>query len=195
MIKINLLGEVSSRDTINIWYIWGYVISLVLLVILGIALYITTDNAFVETQSEIQVLEAQLKNLKERTKSVAELERKRAELTDKLRVISILRKSKSGPVRVLDDLNIAVPDRSWIGSIKESESVLRITGVSLDNQTIATFMKNLATSDYFEKVDLIESKEALKDGVKLKSFIIDAKISYAGKIAPVDSSTNQNEKK
>ena len=107
------------------------------------------------------------------------------DLNDKLHVIALLKKSKSGPVRVLDDLNTSIPDRSWLSTLKESENVLHIAGFALDNQTIAAFMKDLARSDFFESVDLEETKIAQKDGVKIRAFSLNSKINYAGKTKAV----------
>lgn len=60
---------------------------------------------------------------------------------------------------------------------------MKISGNALDNQTIALFMKDLEQSEYFKKVDLIETKQAENQGAKIKSFTLLADISYAGKIA------------
>lgn len=184
MIKINLLGEVRTVDHTQTLMILGFVASLVVTFAVCFIVDNSLSNYLVSVKEDNELLELQLKKLKEQTKSVALLEKKKQDLTDKLRIIALLKRSKTGPVRVLDDLNLAIPDRSWLSAMKESEGVLHITGFALDNQTIATFMKDLAHSDYFESVDLEEAKSAQKDGAKIRSFGLNAKVNYAGKVKP-----------
>ena len=181
MIKINLLGEVKTRDHSAVLFLAGWAGALVLLAVVMFVVHESTGSQIADLKGETELMETQLKNLKEKTKSVADLEKRKQELDDKLKIIALLKKSKNGPVRVLDDLNLSVPERSWLTGVQESENVLRISGFAVDNQTVATFMKDLANSEYFERVDLVESKQATKDAVKLRAFTLDAKINYAGK--------------
>jgi type IV pilus assembly protein PilN len=137
--------------------------------------------------AELSSMQSELVALKEKTKSVSQLETKQQELRDKLGVIASLKRSKIGPVRMIDDLNLALPERSWLVGVSETNGVLRISGIALDNQTIALFMENLAKSNYFEKIDLIESKVADSGAVKLRQFIVDAKVNYSGRPEPQTS--------
>lgn len=181
MIKINLLGETRKIDPTRGFWIIGIVIGLMLAVIGAGASYAKLSTDVAEFGSETELMQAQLTNVKKVTKSVSELEKKRAELTEKLKVISVLKRSKVGPVRLLDDINTSVPDRSWLNAMKEAEGLLAISGLALDNQTVAAFMGELAKSDYIESVDLVESRNAKKDGRDIKAFTLSAKIAYAGK--------------
>jgi type IV pilus assembly protein PilN len=181
MIKINLLGETRKIDPTRGFWILGIILGGIGLSVAGAIAFMSLTTEVVELRSETELLQAQLTNVKKVTKSVAELDRKRGELTEKLKIISILKRSKVGPVRLLDDINTAVPERSWLTTMKESEGSLAISGLALDNQTVAAFMRDLAKSDYVEAVDLVEARNAKKDGQEIKSFTLSAKIAYAGK--------------
>jgi len=182
MIKINLLGDDTAVDHTGILFIGGYVASLVLLLALGFFMYQAVISEIDEKTAEKSNLEAELAQLQETTKEVKELEKKRQDLSSKLAVIATLKRNKVGPVRVLDDLNNAIPERAWLKSIREKGGVLRIEGIALDNQTIAIFMKDLEQSDYYQTIDLVETRQVIKSGVTMKEFTLNAKISYAGKI-------------
>ena len=139
------------------------------------------------------MLDSQLKKLKEVTKEVRELEAKKAELRDKLAVIAKLKISKVGPVRVMDDLNKALPERAWITSIKERQGSLSIAGMALDDQTIAGFMRDLEASDYYDTVDLVQSRKTPWKGGKISEFSLEAKINYAGKVtAPAQQNVEES---
>lgn len=181
MIKINLLGETRKIDPTRGFWILGVLVGAVVAVVSGGLYYMSLSADITDLRSENELLQAQLTNIKKVTKQVSDLDKSRKELTEKLKVISILKRSKVGPVRLLDDINLSIPERSWLATMKESESSLTITGMALDNQTVATFMRDLAKSDYVENVDLVESRNAKKDGQEIKSFTLNAKIAYAGK--------------
>lgn len=182
MIKINLLGEEATTDNSGLYYIAGYVGSLIILLFVGFTLY-SSVNASVEEQTRrVQSLEGQLAKLKVVTKEVRELETKKIELKQKLAVIAKLKRNKIGPVRVMDDLNTAVPEKAWITEIREKENFLSIYGMALDDQTVATFMRELSKSTYFSKVELVESKKTLWKGVKISQFSIETVINYAGNL-------------
>lgn len=182
MIKINLLGEPRRANQRMIALISGWALLAALgLFTVGTLRYLNSSRIDLLT-TQLSGMQAELVALKEKTKSVSQLETKQGELRDKLRVITGLKRSKIGPVKMIDDLNLALPERAWLLGLSETNNVLRISGVALDNQTIAVFMENLARSDYFEKIDLVESKATDNGVAKLRQFIVDAKVNYAGRL-------------
>ena len=182
MIKINLLGDDTAVDHSGKLIVAGYVLSLVMFCAIFYFMGQSVGADVARLTHETDLLTKQLNKLKETTKEVHELENKRQELNDKLAVIAKLKRNKIGPVRVMDDLNLAIPERAWVSDMKESAGVLRLVGFALDNQTIAVFMKDLEASDYFDAVELVETKQADREGVKIKAFTLDTKVNYAGKI-------------
>ncbi|NDC38049.1 MAG: hypothetical protein EBZ48_08345 [Proteobacteria bacterium] len=181
MININLLGDVPAPDKYRGLFLASWSAGILLVCVALMTLHHGSSARKAEIQSEVDALQRQLKTFKERTHSVADLKGSKGVLDEKLRIISLLKRSKSGPVRVMDDLNSAIPDRSWLTSIKESDGILRVAGFAIDNQTVAGFMRDLAKSDFFEKVDLVESKISSKDSVKLRQFSLDTTVRYGGK--------------
>lgn len=182
MIKINLLGTDGTIDSSKPLQLVAYCSCLVLTV--GILFYIqnSVSSAIFDLTQDKERLQLQLDNLKKTTQEVRNLERKKDDLRLKLSVIAKLKKSKTGPVRVLDDLNASLPEKSWLLEVKESGGVMRIVGLALDNQTIAGFMQELDESDYFEKVDLVEARQSDWKSVKMKRFTLQAGVNYVGKL-------------
>lgn len=180
MIKINLLGDDTAVDNTGKLFVSGYVLSLILL---GAVLYVVHSSyasAIEKLTLESESREKELKDLQVVTKEVRDLEAKEKEYDHKIQVIAGLKKSKIGPVRVLDDLNSAIPERAWITEVKEEQGLMRIDGKAFDNQTIAQFLKDLDKSNYFASVDLGETRQIDERGVKIKSFSLSSNVSYAG---------------
>ncbi|RIL12178.1 MAG: hypothetical protein DCC75_00915 [Proteobacteria bacterium] len=182
MIKINLLGDDTVVDHSGRLVVILMAGSIVICLGVFVLLYNSISSSVAAVQDEVAALDVELNKLKETTKEVRDLEAKRAGLRDKLIVIATLKRNKTGPVRVMDDLNKALPERSWIEELREQDGQLRISGKALDNQTIASFMKDLETSEFYETVDLGETKQSDWKGVKIKDFTLQARINYAGEI-------------
>lgn len=183
MIKINLLGEETSSDSKAPILIASYIGSVLVLLILGFFMRASVISQIEDKNTEKQNLEGRLAQLKKTTKEVNELELKQKELANKLLVIAILKRSKTGPVNVLDNINSAVPDRAWLTELNETHSEMIVKGVALDNQTVAALAKQLEQSPYFVKADIDEVKAAQDQNVRVSEFILKTKVSYSGRAA------------
>jgi type IV pilus assembly protein PilN len=132
-------------------------------------------------------LERQLAELKGPYEQVVQMEREKRELQEKLAVIRELEAKKFGPVRMLADLSASTPDKLWLTDFSEKGGSIRLSGLGVDEQTVADFMRRLSTSPYFRNVDLEETSEAKSetrtevknDGVRQKRFVIRAQVNYA----------------
>lgn len=190
MIRINLLSvreaehEAGRRRDERM-----LVLSAALLITFLLAVEVTSRLRLVPIRSEHQQLVTEVAALDSKTKELTELEAQRGELQEKLKTIALLEERKVGPVQVLSNLSDAAPDQLWLLEFTEFGGLGTITGLALDNQTIAEFMRTLGSSPYFSSVDLVETTQSEQNGVPLKRFIINARLSYSGKTlgpAPTD---------
>ncbi|MGI6524524.1 MAG: PilN domain-containing protein [Bdellovibrionota bacterium] len=159
MIKINLLGE--ECDSKLAWRI-GLVCYFLSILCLLAAFYVMYGGIVKDIEvkeQQVATLEAQFEHLKKQTKEIDELEVKDKLLNEKLAVIARVNQNKIGPVRVFDDLNLAVPSHVWLRSVIEKNGFFTIKGRALNNESISIFMKNLDNSDYFSSVELITSDQ------------------------------------
>ncbi len=185
MIRINLLGEKVDYSAA----IAGHLLALFLAV--GVAfggatyLHLDVSGQLEKAQAEQDDLERQLVSLRKKTSKVEELEKNRALLKEKLSTIATLKAKKRGPVRVLDDLNLSLPERAWVESIQERDGFLEVNGMALDNQTIAELMGALSAKEYFGQVNLIHSRHVVTDDAALKEFRLRAEITLPLKKAVI----------
>lgn len=108
------------------------------------------------------------------------IETQKQELREKLRVIAQLEAKKVGPVRILADLSTATPDKLWLTEFADANGTLKLTGLGVDEQTVADFLRRLGTLPFFQSVDLDETSQVDLDGAKLKKFVIRGQIDYGG---------------
>jgi len=106
------------------------------------------------------------------------IEQQKLELREKLRVIGQLEAKKVGPVRILADLSSATPDKLWLTEFADTNGTLKLTGLGVDEQTVADFLRRLGTLPFFQSVDLDETSQVNQDGAKLKKFVIRGQIDY-----------------
>lgn len=188
MIRINLLPvKEAQRVTDQRQQLSVALLGFLLILLVMIIPYMLQGRTSRRLDADIEQLRAQVAKLDEQTQEVRDLDKKRKELEAKLKVIDDLNKKRVGPVRVLEDLSSATPEKLWLVDFTEVNAQATITGMALDNQTIAVFMRQLQASKYFFNVDLVETSQSEVRGVAnnsavsgFKKFIIKAHLDYLG---------------
>lgn len=179
MIRINLLpikqirAEGGRRRDL---FIGAMALGLTAAVILGAHFYQSYRMSKLET--EITGVRAEIKALDIKVKLFGELQKKVKEYESKHKIIEDLNRRKIGPVRVMESLSAATPATLWVTEFKETGGKLLITGLALDNQTVADFLKALAAFYYFKEVELVETTEAGAASGPLKKFSVKSLVSY-----------------
>lgn len=179
MIRINLLSireirlEVGRRQD---FVVAGLSLGVTLVLILVVFLYQFYRSSRVA--SELATLRAEIAGLEAQVTEVTELQKKIADLTQKNQVIEDLTKKKAGPVRVMESLSSATPERLWLTDFKETWGNLALTGMAVDNQTVADFLRALGASIYFRDVDLIEAIQTEPEKSPFKKFSLKSRVLY-----------------
>ena len=180
MIRINLLpvrelkAEVARRQELTIG-----VMCLVLMGIVMGAFHIIQSSRLSSNEEELAALTNEIKALNSQAKGVTNLKKSIGVLKQKLKVIDELGKQKTGPAKVMESLSAAMSPRLWITEFKESGGNLSISGMAVDNQTIAGFLKALSSSPYFQGVELGETTQVEKNKQPtLKKFVLRSKLLY-----------------
>jgi type IV pilus assembly protein PilN len=189
MIRINLLPlKEAQRALGRRRQVSVAALSLSVALLMMVVPYVLQGRQLAHVDRDIERLNAEVAKLNEQAREVRDLEKKRAELKAKLKVIDDLQQKRVGPVRMLEDLGVAVPEKLWLVEFSDVNNTATITGMALDNQTIATFMRRLQGSKYFYDVDLEKStqSEPLRGplgggtGIVFKRFIVKAHLDYLG---------------
>ncbi len=183
MIRINLLPvreverEAGRRQETRLVYLSA---ALVVVMLGGVEVWSRLRLA--PLKQEHARLQQDIIALDKKSTELTKLETERKDLEEKLKTIATLESKKVGPVNVLSDLSDAAPEQVWLLEFKESGGLATISGLGLDDQTIANFMRKLDTSPYFDAVDLVETQQFEQDGVQLKRFVVNARLSYDGRM-------------
>jgi len=177
MIKINLL--LARKDKKKVGIKKEITIFVLALLLLGIGLGGMHLKMAKEKEAKLKQIAVTQKEIAEHKSLTTELNKaKEAQKTlqDKLNVINALKKEKSSPAKVLEELSVQKPERVHFESLKKDGLRLGIEGVALDDETIANFMTNLRNSKLFRNVDLIVSEQVEQRKLKLKKFTLSFEI-------------------
>lgn len=160
-----------------------------------VALVICAFVGFLQIQ-RIDSLETTIADLQKEKDSysptlakINKLKKDKLELERKTNIIKQLKTDSSLTVRVLDEVAKRIDNqRMWLESLNQQGFSLKLSGVALDNQTIAQFMDNLKLSPFVTEVSLENSSMKVVSGRNLKSFQLSCNI------APQDNAQTSEKK-
>ena len=173
MITINLLPvrEAKKKETERMQVlVLGGVLAVTFLLIAAVHIAITSKIARVRHQS--RTTQAEIDKLQKVIGDVQSFKKDKAEIERKLGVIHQLEANRGGPVHLLDELASRLPEKIWLTSLHQEGGVLTLEGLSIDNETIATYMTRLAQSPYLKGIELERSELQEGNSVKLNEFTI-----------------------
>lgn len=115
--------------------------------------------------------ETELLRLKKTIGEVDHFKKLQSELQEKLSILDKLKQGKTGPVRLLDSLSSALPEKLWLTSFKEMAGKVTIGGLGMSEESVAEFMRNLEESPAFRNVELqVTEQTSQADGPRLQKF-------------------------
>jgi type IV pilus assembly protein PilN len=165
MIRINLLAVERDRGKRSV------VIPLAHRVTLGAALIIVATLAglgwwYWSLQQQSAAVDAAMAQAERDTQKlrgvlaqVQQFEARKAQLQQRVTLIEELRRGQGGPVRVLDEISKAVPDRLWLTEMAQKGDDFVISGMTTSLTGLSDFVANLEASEWFRRpVDIIDSQ-------------------------------------
>ena len=174
MIKINLLPFRTARKKENVRHQLSILFfSLFLVFILLVYYNIKLSGQVKEIKSKVETAKSETEKYEKINKEITEIKGKLEILNAKMDVIKTLESNRYEPVRLLDAMtNLVIPKRMWFVSLDGRGNAVNISGVAVDNQTVADFMTRLERSKLFETVNLKTLKQNVVKQAIFKSFDI-----------------------
>ncbi len=144
---------------------------------LGGYAYIQSDTISTR-QNELDQLQQSKKKFNTILTKIKKLEEETQILGKQIGVIKKLKKSSPLTVHALDEVaNLTPSKRMWLTSFTQSENSLKLSGMALDNRTIAKYMDDLKASPYIRDVTLVSSSLKAYAGKNLKAFSISCSLT------------------
>ncbi len=170
MVKINLLPIKSElRQKALIEHVTLLSLCIVLIFVLSWIVQTSITNKKDMLEKEVTATRIEITALTKEAGEIEKFKEQKQELQRKLDIITDLNAKKSGPVEILDQLSIIIPDKVWITNMVNNGNNLNLDGMAVDNPTIALFMKNMLSSPYFQGVELqMTQKEGMNQKFSIK---------------------------
>ena len=156
MIRINLLPFRADRKKENIRrQVSIFLLSLAFMLIILFYFNFSLNSKIDKLSSNIKDTKSDLAKFEKINKEIAEIKKKLDNLKKKMAVMNTLEANRFAPIRLMDTMTQAiVPRRMWFTRLQSKGARVSISGVALDNTTVADFMIRLENSGLFEEVDL-----------------------------------------
>jgi len=145
--------------------------------------YLDLNNKVNTLREERDVKQKELDSFKDTNIKIAALKKTIADIEVKLKTIKRLEKGKTGPVILLDDIAMSIPeDKLWLTALKEQKGTLILDGTAMDNETVADFMDRLQNTKSINSVQLVRTRQKKIPGfdLSLKDFSLNSE-TYAFK--------------
>jgi type IV pilus assembly protein PilN len=179
MLKINLLPVRQLKKTAKAKkQFFGMVAALSATIALGVIAGVLQANVISNLETDISALNTKKASYAPQLNLIAQYKKDKEEFTRKTEVIKKLKSESSLTVRVLDEVATRIDkQRMWLESLNQQSNSLILTGVALDNQTVAQFMNKLKESPFVKDVSLGNSSQKVVSGRNLKSFDLNCSIA------------------
>ncbi len=157
-----------------------FMITLGLVIALGAGLLLLGDrivNGQIDNQNaRNQYLTENIAVLDKKVAEIRDLQKRRDQLLDRMRVIQELQGNRPIIVRVLDQLVRTVPDGVFYTNLKTKGKVISISGVAESNNRVSSLMRRLDASDWLANPNLDKVQAAPKYGDQATTFSLSVKL-------------------
>ena len=138
---------------------------------LAVLLWDVMVNAQIDyQQSRNQHLRTHIALLDQEVAEIRDLQRKRNQLVERMRVIQALQGNRPVIVRLLDQLVRTVPDGVFYTSLETKANIVSIEGVAESNNRVSSLMRRLDASDWLENPNLDAVQAAPEYGEQATTF-------------------------
>lgn len=173
MIRINLLPvRAAQRKEKLRTQVSILSLSLLFVCIICGAEYMRMSAKISDKAAEVKVAQQEINQLKKKIGEVSRYKKLQADLKKKLDILQVLKEGKDGPVHLLNELSLALPEKLWITSFTTSGTSAKIEGLCLSEKDVALFMRSLEASSYYRDIELGVTQQSTVGGVKLQKFAL-----------------------
>jgi type IV pilus assembly protein PilN len=157
-----------------------FLVTTVLFIALGAGLVLLADrtiNGQIDNQNaRNQYIKENIKVLDKQVAEIRDLQKRRNQLLDRMRVIQELQGNRPIIVRVLDQLVRTVPDGVFYTKLNTKGKTISIEGIAESNNRVSSLMRRLDASDWLASPNLDKVKAAPKYGDQATTFNLTVKV-------------------
>ena len=175
-IEINLLPESFYRAKKKKKLIFLFAIGGGVVVVFLILLYVYKVSEISSLKSEIAKIKSEQSKYVDTLDKIDAIKKDKANLEERMKVINTLLNAQSVWLKLLDDINIVVPDTVWLRVVSSKPEgtgkSFSIDGTAVSKSSVADFLYSLQKSNYFTNIVLVTLADSGKSIIDRVSFKI-----------------------
>lgn len=158
MILINLLPHREAarkrrREAFQATMFASFLLGL----LIASAIYWWFQNQIAEQQSKNVFLQSEIKVLDGQIKEIASLEQEIAALRARQKAVEDLQSDRNLPVHLLNELVQQLPDGVYVTSLKQTDQSVVMQGTAQSNERVSEMLRNLSSNTlWLSKPELVE---------------------------------------
>ncbi len=165
MIRINLLPvRAAKKREFGKQQIVLFVLLLLLAAIGNFFWYNRVDSELTGLDRQIATTKAEIAQLEKTIGEVKSIKDDKKALEDKLKILDTLKKGRTGPVKVMDELATIIPNRAWLTEYTEQNGSVVMRGYAVTYEDLSAFAGRLKTSKYFANVTIKKASQKTQNG-------------------------------
>lgn len=174
MIRLNLLPFRAARKKENV----RRQVSIILLVLIFCSIvmvyfFISLNSQITKLNADIKTTKAEIAKYQKKVDQIAKIKKQLNLLKQKKKVIDTLETNRKEPAWFFDAMTkLIIARRMYLNTFSATGSNVKMTGIAIDNQTIADFMSRLQKSGLFRSVNLGPITTKRVRNANLKTFRI-----------------------
>jgi type IV pilus assembly protein PilN len=173
MIRINLLPhrEIKRKQQQRQFFI-----ALGVMAGLGATVWFAT-HSYLSGQLEEQngrnsYLESEIATVDKEIAEIKKVQEQTTALLQRKKVVESLQANRAETVYLLDQLVRQLPDGVYLKGVQQRASKVTVNGFAQSNARVSTFMRNLESSPYLEKPNLVEIHAITDKTARLSEFTL-----------------------
>ena len=180
MIRVNLLPHRQERRAFRQRQMIVFAAFAAVLGVLAVVAVHTVLAGWVETQNaRNNLLKTEIDKLDKQIAEIKKVKEDTQDLIARKQVVEALQSNRSEAVHVLDQLLRVVPEGTYFKAVKQTGTLVNISGFAQSNARVSTLMRNLEESPTFESPELVEIKGTTVNNVRANEFSLNVTITRA----------------
>jgi type IV pilus assembly protein PilN len=135
------------------------------------AAYLLLGSLIDSQEQRNERLRSQIRVLDKQIEEINDLESQKQRFISRMQIIEKLQRSRPEVVHLFDEMVKAMPDGTYLTSIKETGTKIKLEGVAQSSTRVSTLMRNVAASQWLRNPEL-EVVDTAKDGAG-SHFVLD----------------------
>ena len=144
----------------------------------------SVESAIDNQNARNHLLDTEIAALDKQVKEIADLKKVRDDLLARIKIIQDLQGTRPLIVRYFDDFARSVPDGVFVTMVARKDNIISIEGIAESYNRVATFMRNLESSDWFAGPNLTSVVAVPSEGEQAQSFKMTVSTAVPGEPDP-----------